>query len=375
MKIIILDTVYNEFLWDFERKNRPGKKNSEFCQDLLFAQRFGTSDAYSHYLNKLGCDAKEVVCNIPKNFFEINSVDLSIFPLIPENLNRSAFIARQHFRRFRGLFQADVLARIVDAQPDVVYCQDINFFSVRTLSKIKQLCTLLVGQIASPLPSTKKLSHFDLVLSSLPNLVEKLQSFGIKSQYFKLAFDPRLINEIGQLERNADVSFVGGLGRHHRNWIEFFENLNSACNINMYGYGASNISKNSKLRREHKGPVWGRDMYRVLASSKITINRHISLSENYANNMRLYEATGMGSMLLTDEKINLKDIFDVNQEIVTYSSLDDAADKIKYFLNNPTEACEIASAGQRRVLASHSYEVRMKELYGILVKHLNYNGR
>ena len=51
--------------------------------------------------------------------------------------------------------------------------------------------------------------------------------------------------------------------------------------------------------------VWGLDMYRALARSKITINRHINVAENNANNMRLFEATGTGSLLITDRKDNL----------------------------------------------------------------------
>ena len=40
-------------------------------------------------------------------------------------------------------------------------------------------------------------------------------------------------------------------------------------------------------------------MYKILGRSKISFNRHINTAENNANNMRLYEATGMGSLLLT----------------------------------------------------------------------------
>ena len=40
-------------------------------------------------------------------------------------------------------------------------------------------------------------------------------------------------------------------------------------------------------------------MYNILSRSKISFNRHINVAENNANNMRLYEATGMGSLLLT----------------------------------------------------------------------------
>lgn len=52
----------------------------------------------------------------------------------------------------------------------------------------------------------------------------------------------------------------------------------------------------------------GLDMYRVLARSRISVNRHIGIAEYYANNIRLYEATIMGALLLTYKKGNLKDL-------------------------------------------------------------------
>ena len=42
--------------------------------------------------------------------------------------------------------------------------------------------------------------------------------------------------------------------------------------------------------------------------------------------MRLYEATGMGSLLLTDRKDNLRQLFEEDHEIVTYESKEEALD-------------------------------------------------
>jgi len=110
-------------------------------------------------------------------------------------------------------------------------------------------------------------------------------------------------------------------------------------------------------------------MYRSLARSRITLNRHINVAENNANNMRLYEATGVGALLLTDRKDNLGELFDVGREVVAYSSQEEAAELITHFLAHPEEAAAIAAAGQRRTLSEHTYEQRMKELVPILERH------
>ena len=138
--------------------------------------------------------------------------------------------------------------------------------------------------------------------------------------------------------------------------------------MEVYGYGANNLSSNSPIRQNHYGEKWGLDMYKILSRSKVSFNRHIDVSLNYANNMRLFEATGMGSLLLTDKKSNLNKLFEIDKEIVTYSCKEEASEKFKFLIDNPRKASEIAIAGQARTLKDHTYEVRMKELLEILKK-------
>ena len=75
----------------------------------------------------------------------------------------------------------------------------------------------------------------------------------------------------------------------------------------------------------------------MLAGSKIALNRHIDVAGDYANNMRLYEATGVGSLLLTDAKQNLGELFDVGREVVTYRNADELVDAIEHYLEYEDE--------------------------------------
>jgi spore maturation protein CgeB len=116
--------------------------------------------------------------------------------------------------------------------------------------------------------------------------------------------------------------------------------------------------------------VWGLDMYRALARSRVTLNRHINVAENNANNMRLYEATGVGALLITDRKDNLGELFEVGKEVVAYSSPEEAAELIRYYIAHPEEARAIALAGQARTLREHTYKRRMEELVPVLERYL-----
>jgi spore maturation protein CgeB len=193
---------------------------------------------------------------------------------------------------------------------------------------------------------------------------------GIASEYFRIGFDTRVLELLGTVEQDVDASFVGGISRHHGKALPMLEYLARSTPIEFFGYGASSLSRSSPIVARHHGEVWGLDMYRALARSRVTLNRHINVAENNANNMRLYEATGVGALLITDRKDNLGELFEVGKEVVAYASPEEAAELIRYYIAHPEEARAIARAGQSRTLRDHTYQRRMDELVPVLERYL-----
>lgn len=112
-------------------------------------------------------------------------------------------------------------------------------------------------------------------------------------------------------------------------------------------------------------------MYQKLRESQITLNTHIDTSAQYASNMRLYEATGVGTCLLTDWKQNLHEVFEPDVEVVTYRSAEEAIEKFRYLLAHDDERRKIATAGQCRTLRSHTFDVRAQQLHRLIQKTLH----
>jgi spore maturation protein CgeB len=229
---------------------------------------------------------------------------------------------------------------------------------------------LIVGQIACPLPPEAFLKGYDLILTSFPHFVPRLRELGVASEYFRIGFDERILSLLGDVNKDIDFSFVGGISRHHGGAVPLLEFLTKKTDIRFFGYGANSLPVSSPIRQRHGGEVWGMDMYRSLARSRITLNRHINVAENYANNMRLYEATGVGAMLLTDRKDNLHELFEIGREVVAYSSKEEAVELVRHYLDHPDELAKIAKAGQARTLREHTYAQRMQELMPILKRNM-----
>lgn len=373
MKILIVDTYYAAFLACFYARQEE-LANADYQTQLqaLLDACFGTSDFYSRHLNALGCETQDLVVNcvpLQQAWAKANNVPLYQLALkVPHRLFRVPILGK-FLAGLPGLMDV-AIAQIKATKPDVLYCQDLSFFPVEVLRELKQHVRLIVGQIACPLPPESFLKGYDLILTSFPHFVDRLRALGVKSEYFRIGCDERVLSLLGDVNKDIGFSFVGGISRHHGGAIPLLEYLAEQTDMRVFGYGVESLPPSSPIRQRHDGEVWGMDMYRALARSRITLNRHISVAENYANNMRLYEATGVGAMLLTDRKDNLHELFDIGREVVAYSSKEEAAELVRHYLDYPEEAERIAKAGQARTLREHTYAQRMQELVPILKRNL-----
>jgi len=356
VRVLIVDTWYPRVL-DTVYDEQQGLAEASYDEQwrALMSTCFGTADSYSHHLGELGHAAHELVVNCE--------------PLQAAWLRESG--ERVRSSRLRRIPHGDlvVLAQAAAFSPDVVYVQNLFALAPATLRRLRR-SHLVVGQIASELPDARRLRLFDLVLTSFPHFVDRLRGLGVHSEYLRIGFDARVLDRLGDRRPTADAVFVGSLARfQHGRGNEVLEQAAALAPIAFYGPGADEWPDDSPIRRGYRGEAWGLDMYRVLAGASIALNRHVDVAEEFANNMRLYEATGMGTLLLTDATRNLHELFEPDAEVETYSSAEEAAEKIRYYLDHEGERAAIARAGQARTLAEHTYAHRMRELEQILNRY------
>jgi spore maturation protein CgeB len=375
VKVLVVDTYYPKFVADLYRRARLERLPYAAQRQRIFETCFGTADYYSRNLQRLGIEAEEVIANCaPLQLRWVREQRRSwLWGRLPAQLTRPLLVEKLIARL--GALVPILKEQVRQARPDVLYLQDLHFLTPRDLGALKREVPLVVGQIASPLPARDFLEPYDLILTSFPHFVPRLRALGVASEYFRLGFDPCVLERVGAQAKRYACTFVGGLSRAHGRGTAFLEHVARHADVDFFGYGVETLAAGSPIRPRHRGEVWGADAFRVFAQSHITLNRHIDVAENNANNMRLYEATGMGALLLTDAKANLGELFVVGEEVVAYENAQDAADKIAYYNAHPDERDAIAHAGHLRTLREHTYERRMVELAAILTRHLQERGK
>lgn len=353
MRILIVDTCYPAFLaGHYAAHPSLGTAPYDVQWRALMDECFGTSDSYSHHLSLHGHPAHEFIVN-SKRLQERWAAEHGVS------------LPSTRFRGDRRRSDAILLAQARSFAPDVCYVQNLEILSGRALEELRRMGCLLVGQLSTEPPALRRLRQFDLIVSPVPFFVDQLGAAGIACAYLPLAFDIRSAERAGA--RPADpvwgAVFIGSLKRYRR-WSSnrTVERAARRAHVDFWGYGAGQWPRRSPIRQNYHGNAWGLDMLRVLRDARIAINRHGDFSGPFASNMRLYEATGMETLLLTDAKDNLSELFDVGREVVAYAGADELVEAIRHYLDAEEERQAIAAAGRKRTFADHSYDRRMAQL-------------
>ena len=385
MRFLIVNTDYPNFLADMYAK-KPGLEEASYDEQMRarYDTLFGMADFYSSNLRSLGHEAKDIFFNnyfLQRAWLEEHgcpvfghSLGIAIDSIVRKrkksgSLYRVMSLVDLANRAIKQNVLYSVLKQqIRDYRPDVLINLAPDDISPSFFTKSRSCIGFLAGQIAAPVPRKYSFNKYDLMLSSLPNFVDNFRKKGIRSEYLRLGFEPKVLDHFrnGTASGQIPVSFVGSFSGNHSSRTRLFEYIANHQSIQIWGNDAEKLPPDSRIRQVNHGPVWGKSMYQTLRQSRITLNHHIDISGDFANNCRLYESTGTGALLLTDWKKNLDDLFEIDTELVTYKTPEECVEKITYFLEHEKERQAIAAAGQKRTLNDHTYYLRMQELIRIL---------
>lgn len=386
MRILILNSDYLSSLRWLYREN-PALVGAPYADQMAARNNslFGVADYYSKNFMVHGHSATEIHINNPwlQSAWAIEHGMKPIETPSPEQLkNDNAVIARLKLMlhghraallplaRALGLAanldaqaRAILLAQIEEFKPDVIFNQDIIAVPASLAGQMRKKGRMLMAYCGVEPPANVDLSAYSLTLSMLGWLVMQLNASGVRAEISYPAFEASIVDRIGPaLQQDIAVSFVGSLSASHEKRIALLEAIAARYPLAFWGPGLGAVSANSPLHRCYRGEAFGRSVYDIMRRSRITLNSHVDAARGQAANMRHFEATGMGSFLLTDNAERLADLFEPDVEAVRYNGVDDALKKIAYYLENEDARAAIAKAGQARTSASHTYFHRTAQI-------------
>jgi hypothetical protein len=363
MRILVLDTIYQAVLNEIETnlRTKDHKSFEEMRQDIL-SNRFGTSGCYERYFNESGHECLEIVTNsvlVQSAWAKEHKIRL----LNTIGWDKSFFLSRtkalQPFLTLLRQFHFLVLQQVKFYDPDILIIKDLHEYPPTILQQFKKSRLKLVGFCSSVVVETENFREYDLIFSSVPENLEVAIRQGVKAERIFPAFDTRNVS-FESRERDISISFVGSL--YQGTVPMLLAAIEVDPTLQIYAPNPSALDGEKSLMNNYVGNVWGLEMYKVFGRSKITLNRHGAIAANFAGNMRLFEATGMGACLVTESRPNLVDLFDPITEVVPYEDSADMQLKLERLLASDELRSNIAKSGQQRCLKQHSYAVRIQEI-------------
>ncbi len=273
--------------------------------------------------------------------------------------------------------------QIKNISPDILWVCGSAHYLGPFLKEIKDYCKKIITWVASSDGLSVDLTNVDCVLSSHDNFIDYFKQNGMLVKKMLPCFEPNIVKKINSksVPIPIPVSFTGSLTANYfinridlvyylstrvpiQFWVDkprFFKRPLPIINF-LYQLKLQSLFK----KIDAKPAVFGKDMFAILQSSLISLNIHGDAAMGLAGNIRMFEATGVGSLLMTENSPNLKSLFEPDYEVATYNSKSEAKEKINFYLTNSFEREAVAKKGQERTFQDHNPKTRANEFIEIV---------
>ncbi len=413
----VFDINYPQVINNFERKQN--------CLNLNYSVHLKKFlDEYN--IETPGFSKKMLLMGNPSNDIIYNYYDLQIKWQKENNISLDQELSFQDKLYF--IFEK----QISHLKPEIIFFRTQPLFDSKKIINLKEKFKFIKKIICHNGFPSKNLKNIDLIFSSSPALNDFYKNQGLKSTLLYHSFDENILSKVNNNTKKDNIIFCGQTGdtksAHYKTRFdylndllshdfpinchssEFFENPNKIISnnlkqnirnslIKLFGNKLKstlrkiNIKlKNNKIynfiedintyenRKKYLHnfwpnkifePLYGIDMYNKLYNCNITLNIHTDILIENCGNYRMFEATGLGSCLITEHKENIKDLFEPDNEVVTYKSLEELKDKLR-ILDNDKELCKkISDQGQKKTLNYHTLNSRLEFVDKEIKKLLN----
>ena len=368
---------------DFILNNKDiANLNYQETQERFLNQKISYSDVFSRNMKKLGNKAEEIICNF--EYLQNKWAKEKLSKNNQENLN--TYIQERQIEEFK---------------PEVIFFQNSPTLNIKNLKKKFSFIKKIVVHCGFDIKK-ELLEDIDLLFVT-PHLYEKFKN-NFKNLYqLQHYFDESILENINKRKKKNFLIFSGKTGSsknlHHKFRFNLLQKICLNFDIKIYSdeYGRKiYYSKINKLNLKQKiyrilnfmtapknneiflhdlfpkncfYPIYGMEMYDEICSSNLVLNSHTDVSRNYSANMRLFETTGIGTCIITENSKNINSLFSKDQ-IITYNDQEDCIRKINYYKNNLEELKEISLRGQKQTLEKHNSYIRISEIDEIIKKYL-----
>ena len=257
-------------------------------------------------------------------------------------------------------FQSYLIETFKNYNPDLLFFGHTNNIDLNTMEEIKSINKNLILSQWNEDPvmpnlnySKKNISNIKMYsnlvdhnfITTHPSIIKNV----INTENFHFFFIPVDKNiecfDVFNMNPKNDLFYAMSHGVNRAtlkagmedNRVKFLDKLvKKIPDIKYDFYGFSN-----------KQPIWGNDFNINLINSKMGLNLSRGKPTKYYSSNRIASIMGNGLLTFVDKRVQLNDFF-TNKEIITYTSINDLSDKIRFYSKNERLRKKIAKEGKKK---------------------------
>lgn len=321
--------------------------------------------ACCYALRRLGCDVRDID-------------EQTIFPKLRRLSSRVVlrFFRRGLIREYNKL----VLDVASTFNPDFLLVFKGTFVEADTLRKLREMNILLYNYYPDPSAYAygniipRALPEYDCIFYTKEFFDHDIHSeMNIhKSVFIPHGYDPD-IHRIPELDSrdidqfSHDVVVIATYNQYKEEILSSLVGIMPDIDLHIYGNQWNEKCTTPTLNKHIESfALEGTSYAKAIAAARINLGIMNGImhgaTQRDVTTTRTYEIPACGGFMIHERTDEVLDLFEEDKEIVCFSSVEELAEKIDYYLKHPDERKAIASAGYNRCVPDYSYDSRIAEI-------------
>ena len=309
--------------------------------------------------------------NILSAFTQMGHETIALGPALPQGRSPATTSAWVYLSRFVTIaenYQRRLVATARRSQLDVVVSIHAALMPSAVASLKSAGCKVAFwfpDHVACLDRQLMLAGDYDAVFFKDRLLVERLRNLGgAPVHYLPEACNPAWHRPQERVEVDPVVVVAGNL---YPSRVLLLERLHRAgVPLALYGAGYPRWLRGFEVQRlPVRPPVYRHEKARVFRTAAAVLN-NLHPAEMDSVNCRLFEGAGCGAAVLCEDRPVLAELFEPEQEVLTFATFDELMDQIRGVLKDPDRGTRIGDAAAIKAHASHTYQHRLAELLIVL---------
>ncbi len=203
-------------------------------------------------------------------------------------------------------------------------------------------------------------SDYDAWFTKDPYILRFMKNnMKLNAYHYNEAFNPRIHTKPQITKKQAeqkihtDVITYGTIYPYRARMLR--QVIKHNIQLKIYGTRPNRFYDHYLDKAYQKQYITGKEKTQILYGAKIVLNQ-MHFAEIESVNNRFFEANGAGAFQLSDYRPILHQLLPIQPELVSFHNIDEAIEKIHYYLQHPQERYQIAHKIYQHFLNNYTYD-------------------